>query len=93
MNVIRHYGNLLAAIEEHGDPVCRTTDPEMWFPETGEGHSNSLRYAKELCNDCPLIIECRLYAIAAEEPHGVWGGLDAQQRSKLRRAAKKATSL
>ena len=84
MSIFKHYGNLLAAMEKHGDPICRTTDPDAWFPEAGDGHSKAIRYAKEMCLECPLLVECRLYALVAEEPHGIWGGLDAMQRNKIR---------
>jgi WhiB family redox-sensing transcriptional regulator len=89
MNIFKHYGNLLAAMEEHGDPICRTTDPDAWFPETGEGNSKAIRYAKEMCKQCPLIVECGIYAIAAGEQHGIWGGLDAMQRNKIRSSRNK----
>ena len=33
-----------------------------------------LEYAKSLCVDCPVKIECLAGAIDREEPWGVWGG-------------------
>jgi len=84
MNLFTYSQNLTAAIKEHGDPICRTTDPEAWFPETGEGHSGATRYAKEMCAECPVMVQCRDYAIANNEQHGIWGGMDAMQRNKLR---------
>lgn len=39
--------------------------------------------AKEICNACPVLVECRSYAIAIREPHGVWGGLSEQERRVL----------
>ena len=89
MNVFQRYGALIAAMEEHGDPICRTSDPDMWFPETGEGNSHSIKIAKAFCAECPLLNECRNYAIAAKEPHGIWGGMDAMQRNNLRRTEKR----
>ncbi|GLY65971.1 hypothetical protein Atai01_25900 [Amycolatopsis taiwanensis] len=29
---------------------------------------------------CPVIVECRHHALTAEEPFGVWGGLDETER-------------
>lgn len=83
MNVIRHYGNLLAAIKEHGDPICRTTDPEVWFPEQGDGSKESVRQAKKWCKECPVQMECLAYAVANREAFGIWGGLTVEERSKM----------
>ena len=83
MNVIRHYGNLLAAIQEHGDPICRTTDPEVWFPEQGDGSKGSVRQAKKWCKECPVQMECLAYAVANREAFGIWGGLTVEERSKM----------
>jgi hypothetical protein len=30
---------------------------------------------KQLCEDCPVLDECRDYVIAAERPQGSWGGV------------------
>lgn len=32
------------------------------------------------CHRCPVLEECREYALAAKEAHGVWGGLDMVDR-------------
>ncbi len=39
--------------------------------------------AKEICQACPVLLECRDYAISIREPHGVWGGLSEQERRSL----------
>ena len=36
--------------------------------------------AKALCQTCPIITECREYALEYDERHGVWGGLTAPER-------------
>ena len=41
------------------------------------------RAAKVLCEQCPVIVECRQYAINARELYGVWGGLTEMERHKL----------
>jgi WhiB family redox-sensing transcriptional regulator len=61
--------------------VCRTVDPELWFPET-----NSLGLqAKKFCASCPVVEECLQYALENNEKHGIWGGLSRSQRILLRR--------
>jgi WhiB family redox-sensing transcriptional regulator len=84
MNVFTYSENLSLAIAEHGDPICRTTDPDAWFPEMGEGNSKPMRYAKAMCAECPVMVQCRDYGIANNEQHGIWGGLDTIQRNKIR---------
>ena len=39
--------------------------------------------AKEICAACPVVGECRDYALSIREPHGVWGGLSEQERRLL----------
>ena len=84
MNVFTYSIKLTEAIAEHGDPICRTTDPDAWFPEVGEGNSKPMRYAKAMCAECPVMVQCRDYGIANNEQHGIWGGLDTIQRNRIR---------
>ena len=42
--------------------------------------------ARALCARCPVLSECLDYALAAGEPHGIWGGLNELQRRRLLRA-------
>lgn len=30
--------------------------------------------AEKLCEGCPLLEQCREYAMEAQEPYGIWGG-------------------
>ncbi|WP_374213165.1 WhiB family transcriptional regulator [Streptomyces sp. G1] len=41
--------------------------------------------AKGICNGCPVKAECLDWALTAGEPYGVWGGMTAHDRRKLRR--------
>lgn len=61
--------------------VCRSTDPEAFFPEKG----GSTREAKKVCNACDVRSECLQYALDHEERFGVWGGLSERERRKLKR--------
>jgi WhiB family redox-sensing transcriptional regulator len=77
------YLRLAAAIREaDSNPPCQETDPEAFFAEQGDW--GSIRQAKKLCETCPVQQECGEYAIAAFEPYGVWGGLSARERTKIR---------
>ena len=36
--------------------------------------------AKQVCKDCPVLLQCRSHALAAREPYGVWGGMSEDER-------------
>jgi hypothetical protein len=53
-------------------------DPDSWFPdETDHEHSAQ---AIKLCGACPVTEECRAFAIANRERHGIWGGQTERAR-------------
>jgi len=41
------------------------------------------RTAKAICRQCPVLAECREYALSVREPHGIWGGLNEYERRQL----------
>lgn len=61
--------------------VSSSSDPDPHFPDKHE-HADE---ARENCSDCPILMECRRYAIEHGIEHGVWGGLTSSQ---LRKRAK-----
>ena len=38
--------------------------------------------AKAICRTCPVLAECREYALLVREPHGIWGGLNEHERAE-----------
>jgi WhiB family redox-sensing transcriptional regulator len=55
-------------------------------PPTTERKKEKLareRRAKDICQSCPVLGECREYALQIREPHGVWGGLSENERRSL----------
>ncbi|MFJ5804825.1 WhiB family transcriptional regulator [Streptomyces sp. NPDC093093] len=62
------------------DGLCAQADPELFFPE---GRKPNDAAAKMLCFGCVVRRECLAYALRRGEPHGVWGGLNEQERSAL----------
>lgn len=81
------YMKLAKAIEEAPSiPGCQTSDPEMFFPEPGYAYTTNreLKWALEMCKACPVIRECGEYAVAANEVHGIWGGMTPNERRRLR---------
>ncbi|MBC2642008.1 MULTISPECIES: WhiB family transcriptional regulator [unclassified Rhodococcus (in: high G+C Gram-positive bacteria)] len=72
---------------------CRGTDTDMFFSPEGErGHARARREraAKQICQDCPVLTECRTHAFTAAEPYGIWGGLSETDRNRHRRRAGRA---
>lgn len=58
---------------------CRTTDPDVFFPEKGE----SVRAAVRVCDGCGLRQACLDYALDHGIREGVWGGTSAMQRRAM----------
>ena len=47
--------------------------------------------AKAICVRCPVLEECREYALEVGETHGIWGGLnEMERRALLRQRARQA---
>lgn len=51
-------------------PGC-AADPEAWF---SPGWPSRTAEVVECCQACPVLAECRTYAVAARERDDVWGG-------------------
>jgi hypothetical protein len=62
-----------------GKEACLETEPDLFFSDFGL----DIALAKDICAECPMIEACRAYAIKHENS-GVWGGLSADERFKLR---------
>jgi WhiB family redox-sensing transcriptional regulator len=65
------------------DAACRGTDGSWFFPPERERESarnKRLARAKAVCMQCPVMADCRAYALQVGEPFGVWGGLSEEER-------------
>jgi WhiB family redox-sensing transcriptional regulator len=62
--------------------LCKEIGSEIFFPEKHEAYL--VTYAKWVCKRCPLIQECRQYAMENEDIVGVWGGTSTLERNNLR---------
>ncbi|MGD8149902.1 WhiB family transcriptional regulator [Ornithinimicrobium sp. Y1694] len=66
--------------------LCRESNPEMFFhPEGERGPSRRWRdeRAIAMCEQCPVLVQCREHALTVREPYGVWGGLTEQMREQI----------
>lgn len=64
--------------------ACRGLGPGMFFPDVGD-HPTA-HQAKQVCAGCPAAAGCLRYALTNRIDHGVWGGLDVDERKRLRRS-------
>ncbi|MFC8723673.1 WhiB family transcriptional regulator [Streptomyces bacillaris] len=73
-----------AACRSEDPPV----DPSVFFPEGSESEVlEHTAHAKAVCRRCPAIAPCLADALDRDERHGIWGGLDEDERLELVRAA------
>lgn len=63
-----------------GDQLPCEEDPDTFF---SEGEYNTA-WAKAACATCPIREACLQMALENDEPHGIWGGLTAQERRLMR---------
>lgn len=65
---------------------CREEAADTFFPPDHErGRTRRAREsrAKQICRACPVLEECRRYALTAQEPYGIWGATTAEDRQQL----------
>lgn len=65
--------------------LCRTVDPELWFPEKGAS-TGSYYSARDICAQCPVRRECLESALDNNEQFGIWGGFSPNERKIIRRS-------
>jgi WhiB family transcriptional regulator, redox-sensing transcriptional regulator len=77
---------LLRAIQERDQDenwrtrgVCRTVDPEIFFPAPGEPADRAVA----LCHTCAVQGPCLAWALRVADCHGVWGATTARERRAM----------
>jgi WhiB family transcriptional regulator, redox-sensing transcriptional regulator len=64
--------------------ACKGPQSAMFFPpahfERKEDKERRERSAKTICAQCSVQGDCLNYAIEIREPHGIWGGLNENER-------------
>lgn len=64
------------------DAACRGSDPSLFFLE--KHHANlALPMARAICEGCPVVEQCRDYALHHEQ-HGTWAGITRRERQETR---------
>ncbi len=70
--------------------ACRGLNPNLFFPDDGD-HTTA-QQAKAVCVACPAADGCLQYALTNRIDHGVWGGLDVDERKRHRRRNQRRTA-
>lgn len=66
--------------------ICRDTDPDLFFPIGTTGFAlMQIDRAKEVCEQCPVKVDCLDYALETNQDSGIWGGTSEEERRTLRR--------
>ena len=66
--------------------ACKGMDPELFFPVGTTGPALvQIAEAKAICAECPVAVDCLLYALETGQIAGVWGGMSEDERRELRR--------
>jgi Transcription factor WhiB len=81
----REWELLGLALAASGPVPCELSSrPEAWWTP---GLPSLEAMAISECARCPAIRQCLAYALAAAEPHGVWGGRTSRDRVRTARVS------
>jgi WhiB family redox-sensing transcriptional regulator len=64
--------------------LCAQIDPDSWYPENGRWRGADSE-AKAVCEECEVRVQCLEWALEHDERYGIWGGLSANERARLKR--------
>lgn len=64
--------------EWHERGQCRKENADLFFPD----RCADATAAKVACAVCPVLAECRDWALSTGEPFGVWGGMTEKERQR-----------
>lgn len=78
------------------DAKCKGMDTELWYPPRDKTQykpiadiSKGVCFGRDGLPECPVRLDCLLYAENNNEQYGIWGGLSHRERNALRRKAEK----
>lgn len=63
--------------------ACRGMETARFFPERGA--QSVPEDIARVCRACPVLEECRAYAVVRFDLQGIWAGLNHDERKRLRR--------
>jgi len=73
--------------------ACKGVDPDLFFAEPDPDDTEAdpaavefaIRRARAVCADCPVKEMCLALALRRSEPYGMFGGLTADERHRLKK--------
>ena len=75
-------------------PPVNVYDPDLWFPPRDKSlykpiadKAKSICYGKDGKGECPVRMQCLLFADRTDKVHGIWGGMSHRERAALKRKA------
>ena len=69
--------------------ACAELGAPGMFPHDTD--TEGIKWAKQTCLTCPVMVECLTEALDRGERFGVWGGLTTDERDTLRRRSGRRT--
>jgi WhiB family redox-sensing transcriptional regulator len=66
--------------------ACRGLPVSLFFHPWGERtteRTRRIQKAKQVCQECPVVFQCRSWALQVQERYGIWGGLSEEERAYL----------
>ncbi|WP_259465860.1 WhiB family transcriptional regulator [Rhodococcus opacus] len=88
-NPIRRDNVTLDSGDWRARAACRDAELTVFFsPDDERGRARDRREARarQICQPCPVLAQCREHAFAVSEPYGVWGGTtEGDRRQHTRR--------
>jgi WhiB family redox-sensing transcriptional regulator len=67
--------------------ACRHSDAELFFPVgSTSGSLDEIKAVKSVCRSCPVQAPCLQFALQTNQEAGIWGGMDEEERRRLRAA-------
>lgn len=70
--------------------ACNGMDPEVFQPHKHDRVTT--KAAKRVCLSCPVVLECRNWALTRHEIAGMWGGLTEADRIAIWRSQERPLS-
>lgn len=75
--------------------ACRGSGPEIFFVERGD--AGGLSAGRAFCRRCPVLVECREFAVGDDrrpsQKHGLWGDTSERERRQIRKRRRLAVTV